>query len=104
MPLYFVESERMDNVILSLEQVCQTYGLTVAAVRRWIHQGLLRPVRREGKGPAGGKAWFSRYEVESLIYATCPICGERFKRSTLRQRFCSTSCRQKAARGGSRVE
>jgi biotin-(acetyl-CoA carboxylase) ligase len=92
----------MDNVILSLEQVCERYGLTEPAVRRWLHEGIIQPVRRAGRG-RGGKAWFSRYEVESLIYAVCPICGERFKRATLRQRFCGKSCRQKAARmrGGS---
>jgi hypothetical protein len=94
----------MDNVILSLPQVLEAYSLGEPAVRRWVAEGILQPVRREGRG-RGGRLYFSRYEVESLLYAVCPVCGERFKRGTLKARYCSQSCRQRAARirGGSHV-
>ena len=84
-----------DNVILTVEQVAEQFNVSVAAVRRWVLAGELQPVARAGRG---GKLFFSRGAVVELLEHTCELCGDRFRRSTLRQVFCSKRCRQRANR------
>jgi hypothetical protein len=87
----------MDNVIISLPEIVEQFGLTTRAVRGWIERGLLKPVRREGRG-RGGAMWFARGEVGSLVYGLCVVCGNGFKRGSIKARYCSKSCRQKSSR------
>lgn len=87
----------MDNVILSFNEVVETFGLKPGTLRMWINEGRIEPVRREGRG-RDGAMWFARGEVSNLVHGSCPVCGNGFKKGTLRQRFCSTLCRQRAAR------
>jgi len=41
---------------------------------------------------------FRRGDIAALMLAACPVCAGGFKRATLKQRFCSTLCRQRFAR------
>ena len=88
----------MDQVILSIEQICAEFsGVSYGAVRRWIDTGLLAPVKRSTTG-RGGRLYFRRGDVAKLLHVVCPVCGNGFQRATLKQEFCSTRCRQKAHR------
>ena len=86
-----------DNVLVTVPQIVEHFGVSAGAVRAWIAAGLLKPVRREGRGRAG-TMWFCRGEVGSLVYGICPVCGGGFKRSTLKQRHCSRLCRDRERR------
>ena len=86
-----------DNVLVTVPQIVDHFHVSPGAVRRWIAAGLIKPIRREGRGRAGAM-YFARGEVSSLVFAGCPVCGNGFKRTTLKQRFCSQRCRQKWAR------
>jgi len=90
-----------DNVLVTVPEIVEQFKVSAGAVRAWIAAGLLRPVRREGRGRAG-QMWFARGEVGSLVYAVCPVCGGGFRRATLKQRFCGKVCRQRYARAQSR--
>jgi hypothetical protein len=90
-------TRRVDRVVLTVPEIVDNFGVSLGAVRAWIAAGRLEPVHREGKG-RGGAMYFARGEVVALLYGLCPLCGEMFKRGTQRQRFCSPSCRFKAAR------
>ena len=86
-----------DNVLVTVPQIVEQFTVSVGAVRRWIAAGLLKPVRREGRG-RDGQMWFARGEASGLVHGICPVCGGGFKRATLKQRFCSKVCRQRFAR------
>lgn len=86
-----------DNVLVNVAQIVEGFGVSAGAVRAWIASGLLQPVRREGRGRSGAM-WFARGAVYSLVFGACPVCGNGFKRATLRQRFCGRACRQRWAR------
>ena len=89
---------RMDNVILSVEQIVEQFKVSAAAVRAWIAAGKIAPIRREGRGRSG-QMYFARGEVAALVYGLCPVCGNGFRRARLSQRFCpGSACRQKFAR------
>jgi hypothetical protein len=87
----------MDTVLVTLEQAAEAFGLTLAALRRWVLADLLRPVKREGRGRAG-RMYFMRGDVAALVFGTCPTCGGGFKRATLKQGHCSRLCRDRARR------
>jgi hypothetical protein len=82
---------------MSLPEIVEVFQVNERAVRGWVERDLLKPVRREGRG-RGGAMWFARGEVSSLVYGLCPVCGNGFKKETLKQRFCGTPCRQKYSR------
>lgn len=83
-----------DDVLIRLHQVCEMFHLGERRVRRWIDAGILLPVNREGQGRSGAM-YFSRGEVAELVHGYCETCAGWFKKATLKQRFCSTSCRKK---------
>lgn len=87
----------MDNILMTVQQIVEHFNVSLGAVRAWIAAGRLKPVRREGRGRSGTML-FSRGSVSELIFASCPACGNAFKRSTLKQKFCSTLCRQRYSR------
>jgi len=86
-----------DSILMTFEQVAETFGLTSGRVRSWIASGLLVPVRREGRGRSG-LMLFARGDVAILLYWVCPVCGGGFKRSTLKQEHCSRLCRDRGRR------
>jgi len=86
-----------DHVLVTVPQIVESFTVSAGAVRRWIAAGLLKPVRREGRGRSGAM-FFARGEVSALVYAGCPVCGNGFKRTTTAQRFCSQVCRQRSSR------
>ena len=86
-----------DNVLVTVAQIVEGFRVSAGAVRAWIAAGLLKPVRREGRGRSG-TMYFARGEVGSLVYGLCPVCGNGFKRTTLKQRFCGRACRQRSNR------
>lgn len=90
-----------DNILLTVPQIVELFEVSAGAVRAWIAAGLIQPVRREGRG-RGGQMLFARGEVVRLVFVRCPVCGDSFKCSTLRQKFCSQKCRQRSARIKSR--
>jgi len=91
-------NESKDNVLITFAQVVELFKVSPGAVRAWVAAGRLVPVRRAGRGGGGGGMLFARGEVGALVYAICPVCASGFKRTTLKQRFCSTLCRQRFAR------
>ena len=86
-----------DNILVTVPEIVEHFTVSAGAVRRWIAAGLLKPVRREGRGRSG-QMWFARGEVGSLVYGLCPVCSNGFKRVTIKQRFCGRICRQRSAR------
>jgi len=86
-----------DNVLVTVAQIVEGFSLSAGTVRAWIAAGLLKPARRQGRGRSGCM-YFVRGEVSSLVYGACPVCGNGFKRATLKQRFCGRLCRQRSAR------
>ena len=87
-----------DNVLVTLAQAAPMFGVNIRTLRAWVEQGRLVAIRRAGRGGGGGGMLFARGEVGALVYAICPVCASGFKRATLKQRFCSTLCRQRFAR------
>ena len=92
-----IASMKTDNVLLTVAQIMAEYSVSGPAVRRWIAAELIKPVRREGRGRSG-TMYFARGEVAALVYGMCPVCGNGFKRGTIKQRFCGKACRQRSAR------
>jgi hypothetical protein len=98
-----------DNVLVTVAQIVEGFGLnnrgkplvSFGRVRAWIAAGMLKPVRREGRGRSGTML-FCRGEVGSLVYGICPACGGGFKRSTMKQRHCSRLCRDRERRARAR--
>lgn len=94
------QEERMtQSDILTVQEVCDQYGVKDPAVRRWIREGLIQPVKHPSHKRALG---ILKGQVERLMVGVCEVCGEVFrrggqgKRFTLRQSFCSDACRKKA--------
>ena len=85
------------NVILSVAQIVEVFGVSMSAVRKWIAAGKLVPVTREHEGK-GGKMFFTRGAVLSLVTGSCPICGDGFIRKNQRQVHCSRRCYLRARR------
>jgi len=83
-----------DNVLMSFSQVCETFRLRSSRVRRWVLAGILKPVLRRGRGRSGAML-FNRGEVSELVYGYCEACGGGYRRTTLKQRFCSAACRKR---------
>ena len=90
-------STRADNVLITADQIAEGFNLKLSRVRAWIAAGLIKPVRREGRGRSG-QMLFYRGEVASVVYGVCATCGERYKRTTLKQYHCSRLCRDRARR------
>jgi hypothetical protein len=86
-----------DRVLLTVPQIAAQFRVSLGAVRAWIAAGRLEPVLRGGRGP-GGTMRFSRGQVAGLLEGRCLLCGARFRRGTLRAKFCSKACRQKSSR------
>jgi len=95
--MYFVHGERMDSVLITVQQIVEHFHVSAGAVRAWVASGMLKPVRREGRG-RGGQMLFARGEVAVLVYKVCPGCGGGFKRERLGQEFCSRLCRDRHRR------
>ena len=53
------------NVILSVAQIVEVFGVSMSAVRKWIAAGKLAPVTREHDGK-GGRMFFTRGAVLAL--------------------------------------
>lgn len=87
----------IDNVLVTVPQIVEDFKVSAGAVRAWIAAGLLVPVRREGRGRSG-TMYFTRGEVGKLVYGSCPVCGNGFKRARLDQGFCSRLCRNRSMR------
>jgi hypothetical protein len=88
----------MDTVIMSLPEIVNHFGVSERVVRGWVERDILKPVRREGRGGGGGAMFFARGEVSALVYGLCVVCGNGFKKGTIKQRYCSKACRQKSSR------
>jgi hypothetical protein len=86
-----------DNVIMTVPQIVEHFKVSTGAVRAWIAAGRLVPVRREGQGRSG-TMFFARADVGALVFTLCPVCLEKFRKGTLKQKFCSRACRQKSNR------
>lgn len=86
-----------DNLVLSVEEIAERYVVPVGTLRAWIAAGKLQPVERAGQGRSG-RMWFSVGSVHAVLYAGCPVCGNGFRRTTLRSVYCSPACRKRAAR------
>lgn len=82
------------DILLSVAEIVESFGVSAGAVRSWIAKGLIKPVLRKGKGRSGAM-YFERGAVAVLVYGVCPVCGEGFKRTTLKQGFCSRLCRDR---------
>ena len=87
--------ESPDNVIMTVPQIVEHFGVGIGAVRLWIAAGLIQPVQRAGRG---GSMYFRRADVGALVFGLCPVCFERFKKARIAQTYCSQKCRQKANR------
>jgi hypothetical protein len=85
------------EVELTAAQIVAGFDVTMGRVRDWIAAGLLSPVRREGKG-RDGMMYFYRGQVAGLVYGVCPVCGDGFKRTTLKKIHCSRLCRDRERR------
>lgn|GEM_PF-3190669 len=86
-----------DHTLATVTGIVEEFCVSLGAVRAWIAAGLLSPVIREGRG-RGGAMLFSRGQVIALLHGVCLVCGCGFRKAVLKQRFCSTSCRQKWSR------
>jgi len=83
------------QVLLTVDQVADMAGVTVSRVRLWIAQGKLVAVKRRGR-----RKLYARGAVEGLLLVVCPLCGQAFVRSNLRQAYCTPRCRSAAHRLG----
>ncbi len=81
-----------ETIGLTIEQAAEAAGLSDVAIYGFIKAGKLTAIRQDGR------TLVSKADLESLLSAVCPICGEGFRKENQRQRFCSKSCRQKANR------
>jgi hypothetical protein len=88
----------MDNILMTLPQICLEFKLPEPTVRAWIARGRLQPAQRKPARGRGGVMLFYRGSVTALVQGVCPVCGDGFKRATARQVFCSQRCRQRANR------
>jgi hypothetical protein len=88
---------RTDNVLLTVEQIIEVFGLSAGRVRLWIAAGKLKPIRRAGRGRSG-MMFFARGEVSGLVFGRCSVCGDEFKKAKDSQKFCGKPCRQKSSR------
>jgi hypothetical protein len=91
----------MNTGLVTFAQIVEVFGLSAGRVRAWVAAGLIKPVRREGRGRSGSML-FCRGEVGSLVYRICPVCGGGFKLSTLKQRHCGRLCRDRERRARAR--
>jgi len=85
------------QIIMTVEQIVEQFTVSTAAVRRWIAAGLLEPVERQGRGRSG-RMYFTRGAVAALVYGLCLVCGQGFRKTTIKQCFCGRACRQKSNR------
>ena len=83
-----------DDVLLTVNQIIELYSVTPGVVRSWVLAGIIKPVVRQGKG-RDGAMHFSRADVQSVVFGTCLSCGNGFKRTTRKQRFCGRLCRDR---------
>ena len=80
---------------MTIPEIVELFQVNERVVRGWVERDLLKPVRREGRGRCG-QMWFARGEVAALVYGLCPVCGNGFKKATIKQRFCGDPCRKKS--------
>ncbi len=85
----------MDNVIVTFAQACEVFRLSPGTLRRWIAEGRVQPVLREGRG-RGGAMHFRRGEISAEVFGACPVCGNGFRRARAGQQFCGRACRDRA--------
>ena len=81
-----------ETIGLTVEQAAEVAGLSDVAIYGFIKSGKLASIRQDGR------TLVSKADLESILSAVCPICGEGFRKANQRQEFCSKSCRQKANR------
>lgn len=82
------------DVLVTVRQVAEDFGVSVSTVRAWVLSERLVPVRRVGRGRSG-TMYFARGDAAALVYGSCQTCGNGFKRAVAKQRFCSQLCRQR---------
>ena len=87
-----------DDVLVTLAQAAPMFGVNIRTLRAWVEQGRLVAIRRHGRGGGGGEMFFCRGAIAELIFGLCPVCAGGFKRTAIKQKFCSTRCRQRFAR------
>jgi len=87
-----------DDVLVTLAQAAPMFGVNIRTLRAWVEQGRLVAIRRAGRGGGGGEMFFYRGAITDLVFGLCVVCGQGFKRGTLRAKFCSKPCRQRFAR------
>ena len=83
-----------ETIGLTIEQAAAAAGLSDVAIYGFIKAGKLAAIHQDGR------TLVSKANLESLLSAVCPVCGEGFRKANQRQKFCSKSCRQKANRRG----
>ena len=83
-----------ETIGMTIEQAAEAAGLSDVAIYGFIKAGKLAATRQDGR------TLVSKADLESILSAVCPICGEGFRKANQRQQFCSKSCRQKASRRG----
>jgi len=86
-----------NDVLLTFAQIVELYDVTPGVVRSWILSDIIKPVVRQGKG-RDGAMYFSRADVQGVVFGTCLSCGSGFKRTTRKQGFCSRLCRDRYRR------
>jgi len=93
------------QTLLTVEQAAEFAQVGPSTIRYWQRTGrLIEAARMLEKGSRRHRVYFTMGQVESLCRATCPFCGSTFKRSNLRQVFCTDACRKSAHRLSSGVQ
>jgi len=87
------------KTLLTVEQAADAAGVAVNTVRYWHRIGKLpEAARMPDKGSHRHRVYFTMGQITALCRGICPVCGSSFKRSQVRQAYCTPNCRKQAHR------
>ena len=79
--------------LLTVKEAAELAGVTWFTITTWHRKGLLKHAVIENTRPR-----FNYGDVVKLTHSVCPVCGNGFKKKSLRSQYCGRACRERALR------
>ena len=90
------QSEYASNLV-TVEEAAELAGVSTSTLHQWRRRGVIHPAMHATMA-GHRRVLYRRGDVAALVQRTCAWCGATYTRTSLRQEYCTPTCRKNAHR------